>query len=150
MFERRTLYMGHHIIIKVKDQSRLWLIKAFDWFQITNFVSSALIGNGNATVSTLTYSPRPDDHGKILACQAHVKGLPGSIVEDSKRLYIHCKLLFVFWLNKRSRGRIAISSINICVYNEFNEGDIWGTTRRHILHPTYYATRRRVAISKTM
>ena len=51
------------------------------------------MGHGNATVSTLTYSPKPEDHGRLLACQAHVEGLPGSIVEDSRRLWVQCKLL---------------------------------------------------------
>ena len=49
------------------------------------------MGDGNATVSTLTYSPKPEDHGRLLACQAHVEGLPGSIVEDSRRLWVQCK-----------------------------------------------------------
>jgi len=51
-------------------------------------VSSALIGESNATISTLTYSPKPEDHGRLLACQAFVEGIPGSIVEDSRRLHI--------------------------------------------------------------
>ena len=61
------------------------------YFQINNFVSSALIGENNATVSTLTYSPNPADHGKLLSCQAFVEGLPGSELEDSRRLQILCK-----------------------------------------------------------
>merc|ERR1719210_2850639 len=56
--------------------------------QINNFVSSALMGDGNATISTLTYTPEPQDHGRLLACQAHVEGLSGSIVEDSRRLFV--------------------------------------------------------------
>ena len=60
-------------------------------FQINNFVSSALIGDSNATISTLTYSPKPEDHGKLLSCQAFVEGIPGSTVEDSRRLHILCK-----------------------------------------------------------
>ena len=51
----------------------------------------ALIGENNATISTLTYSPKPEDHGKLISCQAFVEGLPGSELEDSRRLYVHCK-----------------------------------------------------------
>ena len=58
-------------------------------------MSSALIGESNATISTLTYSPKPEDHGRLLACQAFVEGIPGSIVEDSRRLHILCKFLFL-------------------------------------------------------
>ena len=57
------------------------------------------MGHGNATVSTLTYSPKPEDHGRLLACQAHVEGLPGSIVEDSRRLWVQCKLLLSSYNN---------------------------------------------------
>ena len=42
----------------------------------------ALIGENNATISTLTYSPKPEDHGKLISCQAFVEGLPGSELED--------------------------------------------------------------------
>ncbi len=63
-------------------------------FQITNFVSSALIGGGNVTVSTLTYTPRPIDHGKLLTCIATVEGVPNSTVEDTRRLIVHCKFGF--------------------------------------------------------
>ena len=49
------------------------------------------MGDGNATISTLTYTPEPQDHGRLLACQAHVEGLSGSIVEDSRRLFVQCK-----------------------------------------------------------
>ena len=66
-------------------------------FQINNFVSSALIGESNATISTLTYSPKPEDHGRLLACQAFVEGIPGSIVEDSRRLHILCKFHFLLF-----------------------------------------------------
>ena len=51
----------------------------------------ASIGENNATISTLTYSPIPEDHGKLISCQAFVEGLPGSELEDSRRLYVHCK-----------------------------------------------------------
>ena len=67
---------------------------SFIHFQINNFVSSALIGESNATISTLTYSPKPEDHGRLLACQAFVEGIPGSIVEDSRRLHILCEFPF--------------------------------------------------------
>ena len=66
----------------------------FYWFQINNFVSSAIIGESNSTVSTLSYSPKPEDQGKLLSCQAYVEGLSGSIVEDSRRLHILCKWNF--------------------------------------------------------
>ena len=93
-----------------------WVMKIFFsiHFQINNFVSSALIGESNATISTLTYSPKPEDHGRLLACQAFVEGIPGSIVEDSRRLHILCKFHFLL-----SRGLYIYGGFFISCTSEF-------------------------------
>ena len=48
----------------------------------------------NITVSTLTFSPKPNDNGRILACQAKIKGLPGSGMDDKKKIVVYCKYPF--------------------------------------------------------
>lgn len=46
---------------------------------------------GNITTSILTMTPSSEDHGKFLSCQAENIMIPGSAIEDSWKLEVHCR-----------------------------------------------------------
>ena len=75
----------------------------FDRFQAS--------GNGNVTTSTLVLTPRIDDHGKVLKCQADNKLIPHSVKEDSWELVVHRKFhlchLFLACLTRITRNNLS-------------------------------------------
>ena len=48
----------------------------------------------NLTISTLTFAPKPKDNGRVLACQAKITDLPGSGMDDKKKIAVYCKYIF--------------------------------------------------------
>ena len=67
----------------------------FFQFQIHTFVAKSVYSIGsNITISTLTFSPKAKDNGKMLACQAKIKDLPGSGMDSKKKLLVYCKYDF--------------------------------------------------------
>ena len=51
-----------------------------------------VVTGGNATVSTFSFIPFPEDHGHFVTCRAENPVIPGSVIEDVWKLEIHCKL----------------------------------------------------------
>lgn len=47
--------------------------------------------HGNVTISILTITPSYEDHGKFISCQAENTMIPGSAIEDSWKLEVHCR-----------------------------------------------------------
>lgn len=45
---------------------------------------------GNLTVSSLTFIPRPEDNGKVLACRAENPSLPNSSIRDQWVIKVNC------------------------------------------------------------
>ncbi|KFM59601.1 hypothetical protein X975_24177, partial [Stegodyphus mimosarum] len=45
--------------------------------------------NGNLTLSTYSFVPTADDHGKKFTCTAENPSLQHSLIEDSKILTVH-------------------------------------------------------------
>lgn len=50
--------------------------------------------NGNLTLSTLSFVPIPEDHGKKFRCTAENPSLPDSLIEDARTVTVHCKYTF--------------------------------------------------------
>ena len=68
------------------------LIPVFSLLQIHTFVAKSVYSIGsNITISTLTFTPRPKDNGRMLACQAKIKDLPESGLDSKKKLVVYCK-----------------------------------------------------------
>lgn len=59
----------------------------------TNFTKIHETGNSKIVLSTLLYSPMPEDNNKQLRCQGMNPMLPTGSLEDSFQLNIYCKLL---------------------------------------------------------
>ena len=57
-----------------------------------------VVTGGNATVSTFSFIPFPEDHGHFVTCRAENPVIPGSVIEDVWKLEIHCKL-YLFGAN---------------------------------------------------
>ena len=80
--------------ILLKCPNRL-TTNTFFQFQIHTFVAKSVYSIGsNITISTLTFSPKAKDNGKMLACQAKIKDLPGSGMDSKKKLLVYCKYDF--------------------------------------------------------
>ncbi|GIY88079.1 ig-like domain-containing protein [Caerostris extrusa] len=47
--------------------------------------------NGNLTLSTLSFVPTADDHGKKFTCTAKNPSLSNSLIEDTRTITVHCK-----------------------------------------------------------
>ncbi|GBN06685.1 hypothetical protein AVEN_76859-1 [Araneus ventricosus] len=47
--------------------------------------------NGNLTLSTLSFVPNAEDHGKKFTCTAKNPSLPDSLIEDTRTITVHCK-----------------------------------------------------------
>lgn len=56
--------------------------------------------DGNATGSTLSYTPEIEDQGKFLSCRAENALIPDSGVEDGITLNLHRKFLTSFAVRK--------------------------------------------------
>lgn len=48
-------------------------------------------GNTSVVLSTLMFSPIPDDHGKILKCRGENPSLPDAYLEDFFQLNVVCE-----------------------------------------------------------
>lgn len=48
-------------------------------------------GNASVVLSTLIFSPVPDDHGKILKCRGENPALTDAYLEDFFKLNVVCK-----------------------------------------------------------
>lgn len=48
-------------------------------------------GDGNETTSTISLSVELEDEGVTLSCRASNSHIPGSAIEDSWTLTVHCK-----------------------------------------------------------
>jgi len=48
-------------------------------------------GNASVVLSTLIFSPVPDDHGKILKCRGENPALADAYLEDFFKLNVVCK-----------------------------------------------------------
>lgn len=53
--------------------------------------------NGNLTLSTLSFVPSSEDHGKNFTCTAENPSLPKSLLSDSRVVTVHCKYLLLLW-----------------------------------------------------
>ena len=68
------------------------LILVFSLLQIHTFVAKSVYSIGsNITISTLTFTPRPKDNGRLLACQAKINDLPESGLDSKRKLVVYCK-----------------------------------------------------------
>ncbi|GFU41304.1 nephrin [Trichonephila clavipes] len=47
---------------------------------------------GNISTSILTMTPSSEDNGKFISCQADNLQIPGSAIEDSWKLEVHCSV----------------------------------------------------------
>ena len=51
--------------------------------------------SGELSTSTMTYTPRSEDHGKTLHCRATNPEMHRGVLEDQWKLDVQCKLFFV-------------------------------------------------------
>jgi len=65
-----------------------WII-SFPNFRVCQQVMES--GNASVVLSTLIFSPVPDDHGKILRCRGENPALPDAYLEDFFKLNVVCK-----------------------------------------------------------
>ena len=69
--------------------------------QIHTFVAKSVYSIGsNLTISTLTFAPKPKDNGRVLGCQAKITDLPGSGMDDKKKIAVYCKYIFLIYFLK--------------------------------------------------
>ena len=76
----------------MKIATPIKLILFSSLLQIHTFVAKSVYSIGsNITISTLTFTPRPKDNGRLLACQAKIKDLPESGLDSKRKLVVYCK-----------------------------------------------------------
>lgn len=68
-----------HVSTVVSLLRKLWIAQVLDG------------GNASVVLSTLMFSPIPDDHGKILKCRGENPALPDAFLEDFFQLNVVCE-----------------------------------------------------------
>lgn len=71
-------------------------------------------GNASVILSTLIFSPVPDDHGKMLKCRGENPALKNAFLDDTFKLNVVCKC-FLF---------LSQNEIDIIMRNKFSS-DWW-------------------------
>lgn len=62
------------------------------WWKNNKFMGktpSKIVDNGNLTISTLEFKPKPSDHGKSITCRAENLEIPNSALEEHWKLVIY-------------------------------------------------------------
>lgn len=71
-------------------------------------------GNASVVLSTLIFSPVPDDHGKILKCRGENPALTDAYIEDLFKLNVVCKFFQYFLERSQALKVIALKIKNVC------------------------------------
>ena len=95
--------------------------------QIHTFVAKSVYSIGsNLTISTLTFAPKPKDNGRVLGCQAKITDLPGSGMDDKKKIAVYCKYIFLIYflkyyffsrLHEELQFKLTFKHVSSSIYN---------------------------------
>ena len=53
--------------------------------------TETVLEDGNLTMSTYAFTPKPEDNGKTITCKASHPTLPMTPIEDTVALNVHCE-----------------------------------------------------------